>query len=232
MSLSSSRKSTNTIMLALAGVATVVGLFFLVAASLSWGSARGEDKVAVDLLPGNSLEKFWVTKGNWEIDKEGVVTLKPRTGESGWSRWDAYLWLGDKQYQDFEFDFDYKVQKGGNSGFYFHVADKNNPVATGIEVQIYDSGSKGPDAKLTDHDSGGIIPGVPPAKNAAKPAGEWNHFTIRCQGGKVTVTLNGTVVNELPLDHDKIKSRPAKGFIGFQDHALPLSLRKLRIREL
>ena len=49
---------------------------------------------------------------------------------------------------------------------------------------------------------------------------------------EVTVTPNGTVVNELPLDHEKIKTRPAKGFIGFQDHALPLSQRKLRIREL
>ena len=142
------------------------------------------------------------------------------------------MWLGDKQYKDFEFDFDYKVQKGGNSGFYFHVGDKNSPVATGIEVQIYDSGSKGPDAKLTDHDLGGIIPGAPPAKNAAKPADEWSHFTIRCQGGKVTVTLNGTVVNELPLADDKIKNRPASGFVGFQDHGLPLALRKLRIREL
>lgn len=209
-----------------------VRVFLLAVASLLAGVAGGEEKEAVDLLPGNSLDKLWVTKGNWNIDADGVVTLKPREGEKGWSRWDAYLWLGDKQYKDFEFDFDYKVQKGGNSGFYFHVGDKNNPVATGIEVQIYDSGSKGPDAKLTDHDSGGIIPGVPPAKNAAKPAGEWNHFTVRCQGGKVTVKLNGTVVNELPLAHEKIKDRPAAGFIGFQDHALPLQLRKLRIREL
>ena len=196
------------------------------------GLAQAEPKEPVNLLPGNSLETHWTTKGNWIIDKEGVVTLTPREGEKGWSRWDAYLWLGDKQYKDFEFDFDYRVQKGGNSGFYFHVGDKNNPVVTGIEVQIYESGSKGPDAKLTDHDSGGIIPGVPPKKNAAKPAGEWNHFTITCQGGKVTVKLNGEVVNELPLDSDKIKSRPATGYIGFQDHALPLSLRNLRIREL
>lgn len=200
--------------------------------SLCAGLAQAEPKETVDLLPGKSLETYWVTKGNWSIDKEGVVTLTPREGEKGWSRWDAYLWLGDKQYKDFEFDFDYLVQKGSNSGFYFHVGDKNNPVVTGIEVQIYDSGSKGPDAKLTDHDSGGIIPGVPPKKNAAKPAGEWNHFTITCQGGKVTVKLNGEVVNELPLDSDKIKSRPATGYIGFQDHALPLSLRNLRIREL
>ena len=67
--------------------------------------------------------------------------------------YDAYLWA-KKQYKDFEADFEYKVAKNGNSGFYFHVGDVKSPVATGIEVQIYDSFSRGKDAKLNDHDSG------------------------------------------------------------------------------
>jgi hypothetical protein len=46
------------------------------------------------------------------------------------------------------------------------------------------------------------------------------------------VKLNGEVVNELSLDHPRIKNRPDSGFIGFQDHALPLTLRNIRIREL
>jgi len=185
----------------------------------------------VDLLPENQLEKHWSTKGNWSINDDGVITLTPRPGESGWSRFDAYLWL-DEQYKDFEIEFDYKVQERGNSGFYFHVGDKASPVAKGIEVQIYDSGSKGPDAKLTDHDSGGIIPGIPPTKNTALPAGEWNHFHITSQGNDLTVKLNGEVVNQIQLDNPRIKDRPATGFIGFQDHALPLALRKIRIRRL
>jgi hypothetical protein len=185
----------------------------------------------VDLLAGNDLPKHWTTKGNWSIDDTGVVTLEPRPGERGWARFDAYLWLNGT-YEDFEIEFDYMVQPHGNSGFYFHVGDKSSPVAKGIEVQIYDSHRKGPDARLTDHDSGGIIPGIPPSKNTAKPAGEWNRFHIICQDGKVTVKLNGEVVNELPLDHPSIKSRPSAGFIGFQDHALPLALRNIRIRKL
>ena len=105
-------------------------------------------------------------------------------------------------------------------------------MAKGIEVQIYDSASKGPDARLGDHDSGGIIPGIPPTKNAAKPAGEWNTFHITCKEGKLTVKLNGEVVNDLSLDNPRIANRPDTGYIGFQDHALPLALRKIRIREL
>jgi hypothetical protein len=194
-------------------------------------ATAADDEGWVDLLPGNELSKHWTTKGNWSIDKEGVVTLVPRPGEQGWSRFDAYLWLNG-QYKDFEIQFDYKVEPRGNSGFYFHVGDKASPVATGIEVQIYESHAKGPDAKLTDHDSGGIIPGIPPTKNAAKPAGDWNQFHIVSRGSKLVVKLNGEVVNEVDLKDPKLANRPETGYIGFQDHALPLALRKIRIREL
>src|SRR5262249_6645777 len=150
----------------------------------------------VDLLAGGDLGKHWTTTGNWKLDKDGVVHLEPRPGEKGWTRFDAYLWAQAK-YTDFEADFEYKVAKGGNSGFYVRVGDRKSAVVTGIEVQIYDSGSKPKDAKLTDHDSGGIIPGVPPTKNAAKPAGEWNRMQVTCKGSRLTVRLNGEVVNEV-----------------------------------
>ncbi len=194
----------------------------------------GEEKDGwVNLLPGKQLDKYWTTKGNWKVSDDGVIALTPREGEKGWSRFDAYLWLKDKQYKDFEFQFDYAVEKGGNSGFYFHVGDMASPVAKGIEVQIYDSGSKAEGAKLTDHDSGGVIPGLPPTKNAAKPAGEWNQFDITVKDNQLTVKLNGAVVNEVNLSENaKLKDRPATGYIGFQDHGLPLKLRNLKVKQL
>jgi hypothetical protein len=185
----------------------------------------------VDLLEGNDISKHWTTTGNWSIDAEGVVTLTPRPGEKGWSRFDAYLWL-KKRYKDFEIKFDYRVKKGGNSGFYFRVEDKASPVKKGIEVQIHDSYDRPADKKLNDHVSGGIIPGIPPTKNATTPAGDWNRFHIINKNDRLTVKLNGKVVNEVDLNHARLKDRPATGYIGFQDHALPLDLRKIRIRKL
>ncbi len=184
------------------------------------------DAASTDLLSGNDLSKHWTTKGNWSLDADGVVSLKPRPGESGWTRYDSYLWL-NKEYKDFDAQFEYKVEKGGNSGFYFNVSDKADPVTKGIEVQLYDSHGKD---KLTDHTSGGIIPAIPPTKNAAKPAGEWNQVQVIRKGDNLTVKLNGEVVNEIKLDHEKLKGRPASGAIGFQDHGLPLALRKMSIR--
>jgi hypothetical protein len=201
----------------------------LSALALITGSALAAEP-AIDLLAGDSLTRHWETTGNWTL-KDGVATLTPRPGEQGWSRWSAYLW-SKEQFKDFEIEFDYKVEAKGNSGFYFHVGDRNDPVKKGIEVQIYDSASHPADKPLNDHDSGGIIPGVPPTKRTAKPAGEWNHFHVVVQGGKALVKLNGELVNELPLDHPKIKDRPATGFIGFQDHGLPLALRNIRLRPL
>jgi hypothetical protein len=210
-------------------------LTLLLAGALLAGGGRADEKDAekgwVDLLEGGDLSKHWTTKGNWKLGDDGVVHLEPRPGEKGWERYDAYLWAR-KKYTDFEIDFEYKLAKGGNSGFYFHVGDVADPVAKGIEVQIYDSTAKKPGDKLTDHDSGGIIPGVPPTKSAAKPAGEWNRFQITCKGKGLTVRLNGEVVNEVDLGHEKLKGRPETGSIGFQDHGLPLWLRKIRVREL
>jgi hypothetical protein len=200
----------------------------LLALSLVHGQQPDKDGW-VNLLAGNDLTKNWTTTGNWKIDSDGVVTLEPRKGETGWQRFDAYLW-SKKEYRDFEAEFEYKVAKGGNSGFYIHVGDVKNPVNKGIEVQIYDSyGNKG---KLSDHDSGGIIPGIPPTKNTSKPTGEWNHMRVTVKSGKVTVALNGEVVNDIGLDYKTIKDRPPTGFVGFQDHGLPLWLRNIKIREL
>jgi hypothetical protein len=216
--------------------AGLLGLAVLVGAALVCSPARAgqpeKDSSAgwVDLLETGDLSRHWTTKGNWKLAADGVVTLQPRPGEKGWSRFDAYLW-STKPYDNFEIQFEYQVQKGGNSGFYFNVGDQNSPVAKGIEVQIYDSHAKG-DQRLTDHDSGGIIPGIPPTKNAARPIGEWNQFLIRVQGDTLTVKLNGELVNEVDLKQPKLQGRPDRGYIGFQDHALPLALRNIRIRPL
>jgi len=191
-----------------------------------------KEQAPVDLLAAGTktLDEHWTTTGNWTL-KDGIATLTPREGEKGWARWSAYLW-SKKKYTDFEIEFEYKLEKGGNSGFYFRVGDANDPVNKGIEVQLYDSAAKKPGDKLTDHDAGGIIPGLPPHRPAAKPAGEWNKMSVRHFDNKIIVMLNGVNVNAHDLvGGGQLAQRPRTGLIGFQDHALPLSLRNIRIKE-
>ena len=53
----------------------------------------------VSLFNGRDLAG-WKTKGNWVYDTDGTVTLKPRAGETGWKRFDAYIFT-ERKYRDF-----------------------------------------------------------------------------------------------------------------------------------
>jgi hypothetical protein len=206
------------------------GLLLLTSLSIGGtasSAARAENEF-IDLFAGGDLKEHFETTGNWTLTNHGVAHLQPRAGEVDWKRYGDYLWL-KQSYQDFECEFEYKHEKKGNSGFYFNVTDRQQAVGSVIEIQIRDSaGAK----ELTAHAiCGGILPGITPTANAAKPAGEWNLMKVTSLDGVVTVTLNDVQVNQAKLTHTRLKTKPKQGFIGFQDHGIPLWLRNVRIRE-
>ncbi len=170
----------------------------------------------------------WRTKGNWVYDADGSVTLKPRPGETGWKRFDAYLFT-ERKYRSFVLDLEFKIEPTGNSGVFFCVADPLDPVDKGIELQILDTHGL---ATPGNHDCGGIIRAMAPAKNMVKPAGEWNRYTLTLAGRALTVDFNGQRTIVLKLDESPMKDRPAEGHVGFQDEAKRVWYRGVRIREL
>ncbi|MHC4175932.1 MAG: family 16 glycoside hydrolase [Planctomycetota bacterium] len=210
---------------------TIVALASLVVVPIGAGTAaaaKPKDRGFVSLFNGKDLTG-WNTKGNWIVEEGGVVTLKPRPGERGWQRYDAYLWA-EKKYGDFILDLEYKIPKGGNSGVFVRVADLKEPVSKGIEVQILDSHGK--KRKLGAHDCGGVISAVGPSKNTSKPAGQWNRMVVTCRGNRLLVELNGEQIVNLRLDTSAVKDRPPVGYVGLQDHGQPLSFRNVKIKEL
>jgi hypothetical protein len=210
-----------------------IGKLGLVMVSLTIGViAAGADVTPdkdgfVPLFNGKDLSG-WKTTGNWVVNKNGVVTLKPRPGETGWQRFDAYL-MSERTYKDFVLDLEFKIEKEGNSGAFFRVGDPMEPVKTGIEVQILDThGLENPG----NHDCGGVIGTAAPSKNMAKPAGEWNRYTITCVGSHLTVVLNGEPIIDIQLDEGAMKDRPLEGHIGFQDEAKRVWYRNVKIKVL
>lgn len=175
----------------------------------------------------NDLSK-WETNGNWIQEENNVLVIKPRPGEEGWRRFDDYLW-SKKQYGDFALELEYKIPEDGNSGVFVRVREKDDPVETGIEVQINDVHGK---EELTAHDCGGVIGTVGPSKNMAKPADEWNKMRITVMGTQLKVNLNGEQVVNVNLQNTSRSDRPMKGYIGLQDHGLPLQFRNVSIMEL
>ena len=196
-----------------------------VVAAVGW-SAETDDGFRA-MFNGKDLTG-WKTTGNWSVEPGGIVTLRPRPGEEGWKRFDAYL-MSTRKYKDFILDLDFKINEGGNSGVFFRVRDPLSPVDTGYEVQILDTFGK---KKVTAHDCGGIIGTAAPSKNMVKPAGQWNHYTITCIGYHVTVVLNGQKVVDTDLRKGPLKGRPREGYIGFQDEAKRVWYRNVRIKEL
>lgn len=189
--------------------------------------APGAKDGFVPLFDGKTLEG-WKTTGNWVVEEDGTVTLKPRPGETGWERFDAYL-MTERTYKDFVLDLEFKIEKEGNSGAFFRVGDPLEPVKTGIEVQILDTYGL---EKPGNHDCGGVIGTAAPSKNMAKPAGEWNRYTITCKGSHLTVVLNGEQIIDIQLDEGAMKDRPLEGHIGFQDEAKRVWYRNVKFKEL
>ena len=182
------------------------------------------------IFDGKDLSKI-KTAGNWKIQKDGSLFLEPRPGEKGWSRYGSYLWLKE-DYKDFVFDFEYKHEKGGNSGLYFRIYDETDPTAHGFEVQILDCFGK---KKLGQHDLGGVIQTAGPLANGSKPAGAWNHMVVTMKEGRLSVVLNGkTVQDKLDLAASKPKNKKLadSGKIAIQDHGQKFWVRNLKVKSL
>ena len=184
-----------------------------------------------NLYNGSDLSG-WKTTGNWILqDDHRSLMIQPRAGEKGWQRYDAYLWT-EKKYKDFVLDVEYAYPKDGNSGVDFRVADRDDPVAEGIEAQVLDSSAK--KAALTAHDHGGIVGTAAPSANVSQPPNAWNRMVVTCIGTHLQVELNGQEIIDIQLDQGPMKDRPLDGYIGFQDHGEPnnIKFRNIRIREL
>ena len=199
----------------------------LILAGPQFVCAAGAEDGFVPMFDGKTL-KGWQTTGNWIIEEGGVVTLKPRPGEEGWQRYDAYL-ATERKYKDFVLDLEFKINEGGNSGVFLRIGDLRNHVKSGFEIQILDTHGK---PNPTAHDCGGVIGTSAPSKSACKPAGEWNRYIITCQGNLLKVELNGEQIQNVKLDKSAIKDRPPEGYISFQDEAKRVWYRNVRIKEL
>lgn len=207
-------------------MAVLAGLLLAAGGAPAAETPRAEDGL-VPMFDGKTL-KGWQTTGNWIVEEDGAVTLKPRPGETGWQRYDAYL-TTQRKYKNFVLDLEFKIEKGGNSGVFLRVGDPKDQVKSGFEIQILDTHGL---ANPGNHDCGGVIGAAAPSKNMAKPAGQWNRYVISCVGNRLKVEMNGEQIHDLELDKSAIKDRPLEGHIGFQDEAKRVWYRNVRIKEL
>ncbi|KAF0178277.1 MAG: hypothetical protein FD161_2024 [Limisphaerales bacterium] len=149
--------------------------------------------------------------------------------------------LSEREYSDFIFRFEFKLEAGGNNGIALRAPLAAGSLAyLGMESQILDD-TDPKYAKLKAAQYHGSIYLVAPAKRGAlRPVGEWNEEEIYCRGRHLRVTVNGKVTVDVNLndvtDRETLQKHPGmlrdKGHLGFLGHNDYVEFRNLRLKEL
>lgn len=204
----------------------------------------------IDLFDGKSLQGWHsYNRGNapvknWVVEDGTLVCLGAAAPEG--THGDL---VTDGQYDNFILEWNWKVEKGSNSGVMYHVVEDkkyHGPPETGPEYQIIDD--IGFPEKLNDWQMTGADYAMHPANTnkKLKPVGEWNTSKIVFDHGHVEHWLNGEKIVEFTAwDKDwnekktngKWKDYPdyglAKtGVIALQDHGKKTYYKSVRIKAL
>ena len=167
---------------------------------------------------GETLNGWVVASGdkNAYVPDHGVLLCHPTAGN---------LFL-DKQYSDFVFQFDFKLDHGANNGVGVRTPFKGDAAYVGMELQILDD-----DDPMYAHLEAGqyhssIYKVVAAKRGSLKPAGQWNTEEIVAKGRHIKITVNGMVTVDADLnkvdDPETFAVHPgfrrSVGYLGFLGH--------------
>jgi hypothetical protein len=106
----------------------------------------------------------------------------------------------EKEYGDFAFRFEFKLEPNSNNGVGIRAPLEGDAAYAGMEIQVLDDYGPQYKDKLQAWQYHGSIYNVVPAKRGSlKPAGEWNSQEISARGRSIKVTLNGNVIVDADL---------------------------------
>ena len=186
------------------------------------------------------------TAAAWKV-ADGVLYLDTSSKVKG-NMTDGGDLATDEEFENFDFKYEWKIAKNGNSGILFLSHEDTafkKPYDTGPEMQILDNDGHA-DGKIPKHRAGDLYDLVSCSKETVKPVGEWNQAEIKLLNGKLDFFLNGeNVVSTTMWDDNwnklvggsKFKDWKAfgsykKGHLVLQDHGNMVSFRNLQIKRL
>ena len=202
----------------------VMRLLWMAAAWAAAVSAQSEGFVS--LMPARDVTEHWTIEGTppetWSV-KDGIIwcTGKP----NGFLR-------SKKVYKNYVFRAEWRFRKEGwegaperwpNAGFFIHAGaiEKTWPISHEVQGHFGQAGSlfgvRG--GKINGAQRGPIV-------KDRIPFGEWDRYEITSQDGRVTVVLNGKLVNE------GTGAEPAQGNICLQSEGWEVHYRNVSIKEL
>jgi len=144
------------------------------------------------------------------------------------------------EYGDFAIRFEFRLPPGGNNGLGIRTPPAGNPAYVGMEIQILDNTAETWKNLKPYQYHGSIYGGVPAHRGYLRPVGRWNFEEVVCNGSRITVSVNGTVIVDADLakisepmdgrDHPGLKR--TSGHIGFMGHGDRVEFRNIRVKRL
>lgn len=182
------------------------------------------------LMPKREIAEHWTVEGKAPADAWYLT----RTGEIRCTGIPNGFLRSKKKYKNYVLRAEWRFQGGytprpeedgwPNAGFFIHAQETAKEWPRSLEVQGHFGevgsvfGVRG--GKITGAKRGVIV------KEGRPPFGEWDRYEIAAQDGKVTVKLNGTIVNE------GTNASPSEGNICLQSEGWPVFYRNIEIKEL
>jgi hypothetical protein len=199
----------------------VLSIGLLLAAAASAGDGKWER-----LFDGKTLNGWRTPSGvtdpsvSWTVEDGCLKSRAPVLSRSD-------LWTTGR-YRDYEFVFEYKVSRGGNTGIKYLIQEWANGLlrhdvtilweehkllpprqlvdpddlvehSFGLEFQLVDdAGSE--NVVRANQASGALYNLIAPARQASHPAGQWNQGRLIKRGHHIEHWLNGVRVLEFDLD--------------------------------
>ncbi|QDU90785.1 Trehalose utilization [Pirellulimonas nuda] len=203
------------------------------------GVCQAQDGFTV-LFDGGSLDAWRGYKKDaptdgWRVE-DGVLKHSGGAGDL----------ITREKYKDFDFRFQWRVVKGGNSGIIYRLSETDGPpYMTGPEYQILDNQAH-KDGKVAATSAGALYAMYPPAEDVTRPVGKWNNGRIVIRNGRVQHWLNGKKLLEANWGDDDWNAKIAaskfskwegfakndEGHISLQDHGGQAEFRNIRIKRL
>ena len=209
------------------------GLVIMSSLTLSNPQADSE-KGFVSLFDGKSLNGWKLVHGHGPgyVIKDRTIVCPADGGGNLYT---------EKEYANFAFRFEFKVEPGGNNGVGIRAPLEGDAAYQGMEIQILDDQHEKYKGKIKSEQHHGSVYDVIPARTGfLKPAGEWNAEEIMVNGSRIRVTLNGVIILDADLslvnEAEVLKKHPGlrnkTGHIGFLGHGSLVEFRNIRIKTL